>query len=84
MAFFSSLFWEIFFLNCFVKGSSAPGSCTEPIDMTNIHNLGHGATTVPRGIAPALHACQASDGEVCSLTDPSTWCCNLDLHHCVR
>ena len=24
------------------------------------------------------------DGEACSLADPSTWCCNLEAHHCVR
>ena len=32
---------------------------------------------------PALHPCQSRDGETCSLADPSTWCCNLEVHRCV-
>ena len=27
--------------------------------------------------------CQASDGEVCVSVLPSSWCCNLEVHHCV-
>jgi hypothetical protein len=34
-------------------------------------------------IMPALHTCQSRNGETCPLHDPSTWCCNLEVHHCV-
>ena len=41
------------------------------------------STTLSWTTAPALLPCDGRDGEACALVDLGTWCCNLEVHHCV-
>ena len=50
----SSLNW------LYAAGSSAPGSCTEPFDMTSIHNIGHGSAKVSLSNVDATAASMAT------------------------
>ena len=71
------------------SGSASLPPCCLPGHFADLSQA-HGGCTVGDGgqkydvcAKPALLPCQGRDAEACSAMDPFTWCCNLEVYHCV-